>query len=83
MFFDLRDAKIISEQKDGYLLPEKYAHRYGDGYYENLAACDLHKIDIEGLWQALQESRPTESLAGDVIELTDFSQNSLAEFGLL
>jgi hypothetical protein len=43
----------------------------------------LHKIDIDGLWQALQESRPTESLAGDIIELTDFRQNTFAEFGLL
>jgi DNA invertase Pin-like site-specific DNA recombinase len=83
MFFDLRDAKMISEEKDGYILPDKYAERYGDGYYENLAACDLHKIDIEGLWQALQESRPANSLAGDIVELTDFRQNTLAEFGLL
>ena len=82
MFFDLRDAQIISEEKDGYILPDKYAERYGDGYYENLAACDLHKIDIEGLWQALHESRPADSLAGDIIELTDFRHNTLAEFGL-
>ena len=83
MFFDLRDAKIISEQKDGYILPDKYTKRYGDGYYENLTAYDLHKIDIEGLWQALQESKPANSLAGDIVELTDFRQNILAEFGLL
>jgi hypothetical protein len=83
MFFDLRDALIISDEKDGYILPDKYAERYGDGFYENLAACDLHKIDIEGLWQALQESRPADSLAGDIIELTEFCQKNLAEFGLL
>jgi len=83
MFFDLRDAKIMSEKKDGYILPDKYAERYGDGYYENLAACDLHKIDIEGLWQALHESKPADSLAGDIVELTNFRQNTLAEFGLL
>ena len=83
MFFDLRDTKIISKQKDGYILPDKYAERYGDGYYENLLSCDLHKIDIEGVWQALHESKPTDSLAGYIVELTDFRQNALAEFGLL
>ena len=82
MFFDLRDAKIISEEKDDYILPSKYAERYGDGYYENLTACDLHKIDIDGLWQALQESRPADSLAGDIVKLTDFRQKALAEFEL-
>jgi len=64
-------------------LPEKYAKRYGDEYYENLVACDLHKVDIEGLWQALHESKPTDLLAGNIVELTEFSQNSLSEFGLL
>ena len=83
MFFDLRDALLLSEEKDGFILPDKYAGRYGDGFYENLAACDLHKIDIEGLWQALHESRPADSLAGDIVELTEFCQKSLAEFDLL
>ena len=82
LFFDLRDAGIIPKERDGYILPDKYAERYGDGYYETLAACGLHKIDIDGLWQALQESRPTGSLAGDIIELTEFCQKSMAEFGL-
>ncbi len=83
MFFDFYNAKIISKEKDGYILPDKYAERYGEGYYENLTACDLHKIDIEGLWQALQESKPADSLAGHIVELTEFCQKSLAEFGLL
>jgi hypothetical protein len=83
MFFDLRNAQIISKEKDGYILPDKYANRYGDGYYENLTACDLHKIDIDGLWQALQESRPADSLSEDIVELTKFCQNNLSEFGLL
>jgi DNA invertase Pin-like site-specific DNA recombinase len=83
MFFDLRNAEIISPQKDIYILPERYAEHYGSGYYENITACGLHKIDIEGLWQALSESRPTDSLAGDIIELTEFCQKSLAEFDLL
>ena len=82
MFFDLNDAEIISKEKDGYILPEKYAERYGDGYYENLTACSLHKIDIEGLWQALEKSKPTDSLAGQIVELTEFRQKSLSEFGL-
>ena len=83
MFFDLRNATIISEEKDNYVLPNKYAKRYGNGYYENLVACDLHKIDIDGLWQALQESRPADSFAGQIVELTEFCQKNLAEFGLL
>ena len=83
MFFELRNAQIISSKKDDYILPNKYAQCYGDGYYENLTACDLHKIDIEGLWQALEESKPADSLAGNVVELTEFCQNSLAEFKLL
>ena len=51
--------------------------------YENLAACSLHKIDIEGLWQALEESRPTDSLDGQIVELTEFCQKNLTEFGLI
>jgi len=82
MFFDLNDAEIISKEKDRYLLPEKYAERYGDGYYENFTACDLHKVDFDGLWKALHESKPTDSLAGQIVELTEFRQKSLAEFGL-
>lgn len=83
ILFDLRNAEIISPRKDTYILPDKYAERYGSGYYENIVACGLHKIDIDGLWQALSESRPTDSLAGDIIELTEFCQKSLAEFDLL
>lgn len=82
MFFDLRDAEIVPSEKDAYILPDKYAARYGEGYYQNFAACGLHKIDIDGLWQALQESRPTDSLAGQIVELNEFCHNSLAEFGL-
>ena len=82
MFFDLRDAMIMSGEKDGRILPAKYAGRYGPGYYETFAACGLHKIDLEGLWQALRESRPADSLAGQIVELTEFCQANLAEFGL-
>ncbi len=82
MLFDLRNAGIILSEKDSYILPDKYVERYGDSYYENLAACGLHKIDIDGLWQALQESLPADSLAGDIIELTEFCRQSLAEFEL-
>ncbi len=82
MLFDLRDAEIIPSEKDAYILPDKYAGRYGGGYYENLTACGLHKIDIDGLWQALQESRPADVLAGQIVELTEFCQNSIAEFEL-
>jgi hypothetical protein len=82
MFFELRDAEIIPEEKNGYILPEKYAENYGDGYYENLVACGLHKIDIDGLWQALHESKPADLLVEKMNELTGFCQNSLAEFGL-
>lgn len=81
MLFDLRDAEIVPSEKDAYILPDKYAGGYGAGYYENLAACDLHKIDIDGLWQALQESRPADVLAGQIVELTEFCKDSLAEFG--
>lgn len=83
MLFDLLNAEIIPPGKDTYILPDKYIGRYGNGYYENMAACGLHKIDIEGLWQALHESRPTDSLAGQIVELTEFCRNSLAEFDLL
>jgi len=82
MLFNLRNAMIVSGEKDACILPQKYAGRYGEGYYENLAACDLHKIDIDGVWQALHESRPADSLAGQIIELADFCRQSLAEFGL-
>lgn len=82
MLFDLLNAEIIPPKRDTYILPDKYAGRYGNGYYENMAACGLHKIDIEGLWQALHESRPTDSLAGQIVELTEFCQKSLAEFEL-
>jgi len=83
MFFDLHNAEIISERENGYILPEKYAERYGDGYYENLVTGGLHKIDIEGLWQASQESKPADSFAGQIMEFTEFCQENLAEFGLL
>jgi hypothetical protein len=82
LLFDLRNAEIISLKKDIYILPEKYAERYGSGYYENIAACGLHKIDIEGLWQVLSKSRPADSFAGDIVELTEFCQKSLAQFEL-
>jgi len=82
MLFDLQNAEIIPEESDVYILPDKYAEQYGGGYYENLAVCDLHKIDFEGLWQALHESRPTGSLAGKIVELTEFCQTSLIEFGI-
>jgi hypothetical protein len=83
MFFDLRDIQIISDKKETCILPNKYINRYGNGYYDNLTACDLHKVDMEGLWQALQESRPADSLAGQIVELTEFCQTNFAEFGLL
>lgn len=83
MLFDLQNAEIIPSKKDTYILPDKYVGRYGNGYYENIAACGLHKIDIDGLWQALHESKPTDSLAGQIIELTEFCQKSLEEFDLL
>ncbi|MDL2255602.1 recombinase family protein [Parabacteroides sp. OttesenSCG-928-K15] len=83
MLFDLLNAEIIPSRKDTYILPDKYVGRYGNGYYENMTACGLHKIDIEGLWQALCESRPTDSLSGQIVELTEFCQKSLAEFELL
>ncbi|MFG5857371.1 MULTISPECIES: recombinase family protein [Dysgonomonas] len=82
MLFDLRNAEIIPPKKDIYILPDKYTSRYGDDYYENIAACGLYKIDIEGLWQALHESKPIDSLAGQIVELTEFCQKSLAEFEL-
>jgi hypothetical protein len=43
----------------------------------------LHKIDIEKLWQALQESKPTGSLVGQLVELTAFCQKNLTTFGLI
>lgn len=83
ILFDLLNTEIIPPKKDVYILPDKYAEHYGNGYYENIFICDLYKIDIEGLWQALQESRPADSLAGQIVELTEFCQRSLAEFELL
>lgn len=82
VLFDLRNAGIIPSERDAYILPDKYVERYGDSFYENLAACGIHKIDIEGLWQALQESMPADSLAGQIVELTEFCQKSLKEVGL-
>ena len=82
LLFDLRNAGIIPSEKDAYILPDKYTGRYGDGFYETLTACGLHKIDIDGLWQVLQQSRPTDSLAGQIVELTEFCKDSLAEFKL-
>ncbi len=83
MFFNLRDAEIIPHKKGIYILPYKYNSRYGNDYYENITTCGLHKIDIEGLWQALHESKPTDSLAGNIVELTEFCQKSMAKFELL
>nr|DAI17392.1 MAG TPA: integrase [Caudoviricetes sp.] len=80
ILFDLLNAEITPCEKNTWVLPYKYIERYGDGYYENIAACGLHKIDIEGLWQALHESRPADVLAGQIVELTEFCQSSLAEF---
>jgi DNA invertase Pin-like site-specific DNA recombinase len=82
ILFDLRDAEIISPEKDIYILPDKYNGRYGGSYYENVTACGLYKVDVEGLWQALHESRPAGSLAGQIVELTEFCQKTLAEFEL-
>jgi len=39
LLFDLRNAEIVSHKRDAYILPDKYAGRYGDGYYENIVAC--------------------------------------------
>jgi hypothetical protein len=83
IFFDLRNSQIISEKKDGYILPDKYVERYGEGYYENFATWGLHKIDIEGHWQAMQESKPIDSFAGQIVELAEFCQTNLSKFGLL
>jgi hypothetical protein len=83
ILFDLCDAQIISAKKDTCILPNKYANRYGNEYYKNLTACDLHKVDFDGLGKALQESRQTDSLARQIVELTEFCQTNLAEFGLL
>jgi DNA invertase Pin-like site-specific DNA recombinase len=83
MLFDLRDAQIISDKQRTCILPNKYVNHYGNEYYDNLTACNLHKVDVEGLWEALQESRPADSLAGQIVELTEFCQTNLAEFGLL
>jgi DNA invertase Pin-like site-specific DNA recombinase len=80
VLFDLLNAEIISHRKNTYILPDKYVERYGNGYYENIAASGLHKIDIDGLWQALCESKPTDSLDGQIVELTEFCQKSLAKF---
>jgi len=82
IFFDLRDNKIISKEKGGYILPDKYVERFGNGYYETLTAHNQHKIDKGELWQASQESVPADSLAEQVVELAGFCQNSLAEFDI-
>jgi DNA invertase Pin-like site-specific DNA recombinase len=78
MFFDLHNAQIIAG-KDEYILPKKYAERYGNDFYENLTTCDVHKIDLEGVWQALQKSKQFDLSAGQVIELTEFCKDSLAK----
>ena len=82
LLFSLREAIVISDSKDKSLLPSKYAHKYGDDYYENITKCNLHKIDIEGLWEAMQESKPHESVEAQLIELTEFCQKSFTAFGL-
>ena len=82
LFFDLRNVQIIQKEKDGYTLPSKYSKRYGNGFYENIATCDLYKIDNEGVWQALCESKPTDALVEQIVELTDFCQTNMAEFGI-
>jgi len=79
MFFDLNNAKIITKDKDGFLLPIKYSERYGEGFYENHSYLDLHNIDVEGL---LYESLPADAFAKQIDELNEFCLNSLAEFGL-
>jgi hypothetical protein len=50
MLFGLRNAGCVSKDKGEYILPEKYAHSYGNGFYENFASCGLYKIDFDGLW---------------------------------
>jgi len=84
MFFDLWNAKIIPKEKNSCILPNKYADSYGDGFYESHTAYDLHKIDFDGFWKVLQESTPTGSLAGSIIEISKskFCQNNFSEFGL-
>jgi len=82
VFFDLNNAKIITDDKDGFLLPVKYEKCYGDSFYENRVSGGLHKIDVEGLWQASCESMPDDVLAKQIEELNEFCLNSLAEFGL-
>ena len=80
--FDLNDAMTITNGNNERALPQKYASRYGNEYYENLTACGVHKIDLDGLWQALQKSKPVDPLAGQIIEISEFCHKSLAEFGL-
>jgi DNA invertase Pin-like site-specific DNA recombinase len=83
LFFDLHDVMIVTDEKDSNVLPDKYAGRFGDGYYENFVAYGLHKIDIDGNWQILHESKPTkDSQTGQITELAEFRRKSLEEFGL-
>jgi hypothetical protein len=88
MLFDLNDAEFVGQVKTAkteypeFILPQKYIDKYGEEFYQNMVATNLHRIDIDGLWQALYESQPTDSLSGQLIELAEFCDKSLDEFGI-
>jgi len=87
MLFDLSDAQILSQNKESndseeYILPVRYAQSYGREYYSNIVSGGLHRIDVNNLWQALEESRVFDPLVGQVLELKEFSQNIMVEFGI-
>jgi len=80
ILFDLSNVLII--KNDAGALPEKFASSYGNPYYENLTACQLHRIDIQGLWKVLAKSEPSETHVGQILEITEFCNSSLQEFEL-
>ena len=82
MFFSLCDAKIISKEKNSFLVPKKHMDSFGNGFYENHTIYDLHKIDYENFWELSVDSKPTCSFHEHIAELDDFCQQSFAEFGL-
>ncbi|MCL2860953.1 MAG: recombinase family protein [Firmicutes bacterium] len=86
ILFDLSDAQIVPDKKGSnevsFILPSRYAQSYGKEYYSNLVSSGLHRVDVDDLWQALQESKVYDPLAGQVLELKEFCNEVMNEFGI-
>ena len=80
MFFDLREIEICTGGEVA--VPKRLATAYGSEYYEKFTVCGINQIDIKELWEILTEGQSCDSLAGQMIDLVPFCEQTIKDFGL-